>query len=171
MRYQIKKFFLELFYKKEIKNRLKKKFNKISKNKPIIAVIVDSGQNIEVNDFSFLSEIMNVSENNIFFLWYKSLSVHHDSNHLGINIDDISLTGKVNEEYALFFNRKYDVLINLYQNNSIFIRSLSLKVNNVFSIGFTPVDLQLNDIVFDFSPKEIDILKRELNKYTKIIFK
>ena len=171
MRYQIKKFFLELFYKKEIKNRLKKKFNKISKNKPSIAVIVDSGLNLEVNDFSFLSEIMNVSEDNIFFLWYESLSVYHDSNHLGINIDDISLTGKVNEEYALFFNRKYDVLINLYQNNSIFIRSLSLKVNNVFSIGFTPVDLQLNDIVFDFSPKEIDILKRELNKYTKIIFK
>jgi len=171
MRYQIKKFFLELFYKKEIKNRLKKKFNKISKNKPSIAVIVDSGLNLEVNDFSFLSEIMNVSEDNIFFLWYESLSVYHDSNHLGINIDDISLTGKVNEEYALFFNRKYDVLINLYQNNSIFIRSLSLKVNNVFSIGFTPVDLQLNDIIFDFNPKEIDILKRELNKYTKIIFK
>tara|TARA_B100000767_G_C19706835_1_gene510913 strand:+ start:40 stop:555 length:516 start_codon:yes stop_codon:yes gene_type:complete len=171
MRYQIKKFFLELFYKKEIKNRLKKKFNKISKNKPSIAVIVDSGLNLEVNDFSFLSEIMNVSKHNIYFLWYKSLYVYHDSNHLGINIDDISLTGKVNEEYALFFNRKYDVLINLYQNNSIFIRSLSLKVNNVFSIGFTPVDLQLNDIIFDFNPKEIDILKRELNKYTKIIFK
>ena len=171
MRKQIKKFFLNFIYKKEIKKKKNKFFAKISKKPVIIAVIVDSRMNLNMNDFNFLFDIFNVSKGNINFLWYKSPLVHHHSNHLGINIDDISFTGKLSEEYDLFFNKNYDILINVYRNNSIFIKSLSIKVKHSFAIGFTPVDPELNDIVFDFNPENINIFKTELVKYLNIIYK
>ena len=170
MRKQIKFFFLNFIYKRKIKNKTKKNFKKISK-KPVIAVIVDSRMNLNINDFNFLFDTFNVSKDNIKFLWYKSPLVHHHSNHLGINIDDISFTGKLSEEYDLFFNKNYDILINAYRNNSIFIKSLSIKVKHSFAIGFTPVDPELNDIVFDFNPENINIFKTELVKYLNIIYK
>ena len=170
MRKQIKFFFLNFIYKTKIKNKTKKNFKKIS-TKPVIAVIVDSRMNLNMNDFNFLFDIFNVSKGDINFLWYKSPLVHHHSNHLGINIDDISFTGKLSEEYDLFFNKNYDILINAYRNNSIFIKSLSIKVKHSFAIGFTPVDPELNDIVFDFNPENINIFKTELVKYLNIIYK
>ena len=170
MRKQIKIFFLNFIYKRKIKNKTKKNFKKISK-KPVIAVIVDSRMNLNMNDFNFLFDTFNVSKDNIKFLWYKSPLVHHHSNHLGINIDDIKFSGKLSEEYDLFFNKNYDILINAYRNNSIFIKSLSIKVKHSFAIGFTPVDPELNDIVFDFNPENINIFKTELVKYLNIIYK
>jgi len=170
MRKQIKIFFLNFIYKRKIKNKTKKNFKKISK-KPVIAVIVDSRMNLNMNDFNFLFDTFNVSKDNIKFLWYKSPLVHHYSNHLGINIDDISFSGKLSEEYDLFFNKNYDILINGYRSNSIFIKSLSIKVKHSFAIGFTPVDPELNDIVFDFNPEKINIFKTELVKYLNIIYK
>ena len=171
MRKQIKKFFLNFLYNREKKNKTKKIFKKFLKKPLIIAVIVDSRLNLNMNDFNFLFDIFNVSKGNINFLWYKSPLVHHHSNHLGINIDDISFTGKLSEEYDLFFNKNYDILINAYRNNSIFIKSLSIKVKHSFAIGFTPVDPELNDIVFDFNPEKINIFKTELVRYLNIIFK
>ena len=73
--------------------------------------------------------------------------------------------------FSSFFNQQYDILINVYTKDSILLKFLSLKVKHDFAIGFTPVDLKLNDLVFDFHPNEIDIFSNELSKYLKIIFK
>ena len=51
------------------------------------------------------------------------------------------------------------------------MKTLSLKVKHDFSIGFTPVDSELNDIVFDFNPQNIKVFGDELSKYLKIISK
>jgi len=171
MKNHIKKFILNLIYKKKLKNRPKKNFKKILKKNLVIAIIVDSRLNMGMNDFNFLADIFSVSIENMNFIWYKSPTFYHHSNHMRIDIDDISLTGKINKEFNLFFDQQYDILINIYQKNTIVLKTLSLKVKHHFAIGFTPVDFQLNDIVFDFKPQNTNIFHIELSKYLKIISK
>jgi len=171
MKNQIKRFILNLIYKSELKNRPKKKLKKALNTTPVIAIIVDSRLNIGVNDFNFIADIFSISIDDVKFLWYKSPIFHDHSSHMRIDIDDISLTGKINEEFNLFFDQQYDLLINVYQKNTIIMKLLSLKVKYHFAIGFTPVDLQLNDIVFNFDPQNINIFHIEMSKYLKIIYK
>ncbi len=171
MKNYIKKGILNFLYKRELKNKPKKEFKKILNKTPVIAVIIDSRLNMEMNDFNFLADIFSISKEDIKFLWYKSTFFHNYSNHMRIDIDDISLTGKINEKFNLFFDQQYDILINVYQKSTIIMKTLSLKIKHHFAIGFTPVDLQLNDIVFDFNPQNIDIFYSELSKYLKIIYK
>ena len=166
-----KNFILNLIYKRVLKSKPKKKFIKLF-NKPFsIAVIIDSSLNMKINDFNFLTNLFSTSDQNISFLWYKSLIFHDCSNHIRIDDNDIDFLGKINEDYNLFFDRKYDVLINVYQKDNVIMKLLSLKVKHDFSIGFTPVDTELNDIVFDFSPQNVKVFSVELSKYLKIISK
>ena len=71
----------------------------------------------------------------------------------------------------MFFKERYDVLINFYNRESIILKFLSLKVKHNFSIGFSPIDIELNDLVFDFNPNNLDILKTELIKYREVVSK
>jgi hypothetical protein len=85
--------------------------------------------------------------------------------------NDLSFTGDINKDFNLFFKNKYDLLINIYMTDNIFLKMLSLNVKHDFSIGFTPIDLELNDIIFDFKPENINVFKEELTKYLKILSK
>ena len=167
----LKKLVLNFIYKKELYKMQKKKLYVKKKSSPSIAVIVDSRLKINKNDLDFLASVFLIPIEKINFLWYKSPIVHDYPNHLGIDIHDFSLYGKINKEFSSFFNQQYDILINVYTKDSILLKFLSLKVKHDFAIGFTPVDLKLNDLVFDFHPNEIDIFSNELSKYLKIIFK
>ena len=84
---------------------------------------------------------------------------------------DINFTGVINKDFNIFFKNKYDLLINVYKNDNIFLKMLSLNVKHDFSIGFTPIDQELNDIIFDFNPEKINLFSEELTKYLKIISK
>ena len=166
-----KNFILNLVYKRVLKSKPKKKFIKLF-NKPFsIAVIIDSSLNMKINDFNFLTDVFSTSDQNISFLWYKSFILHDCSSHIRIDDNDINFIGKINKDYNLFFDRKYDVLINVYQKDNVIMKLLSLSVKHDFSIGFTPVDNELNDIVFDFSPQNVKLFSVELSKYLKIISK
>ena len=167
----LKKFFLGLVYENKLKNRPKKKFIKFSNKSPSVFVIVDSRLNMNLNDFKFIADIFLISDQSIRFLWYKSPILHDHLSHMRIDNFDISFTGKVSKDFDLFFDDKYDLLINVYKKNSIIMKTLSLKVKHDFSIGFTPVDSELNDIVFDFNPQNIKVFGDELSKYLKIISK
>ena len=166
-----KKFILNLIYKKKLKNRPKKKFNKFSNNSSTIAVIIDSKINISPENFNFLTNTFSTPEENIKFLWYQSSIFFYRVNHMRIYKNDLSFKGDINKDFNLFFKNKYDLLINIYVTDNIFLKMLSLNVKHDFSIGFTPIDLELNDIIFDFKPENINVFKEELTKYLKIISK
>ncbi len=162
----LKKFILNLIYKTKLKNKSKKNFNKFSNINPSICVIVDSRLNIGLKDLDFLNEVFKISDEAITFLWYKSHINRDLPNHFNFVRNDISFSGNVTNS---IFNNNYDLLLNLYQKNSVSMKLLSLNVRNNFSIGFTPVDIELNDIVFDFDIQDIKLFRKELIKYLKII--
>ena len=166
-----KKLILNFILKSELKNRPKKKYNKFSNNSSSIAVIVDSNINISPENFDFLTNIFSTPENNIRFLWYQSPIFYDRSNHMRIYNTDLSFSGVINKDFNVFFKKKYDLLINVYKKDNIFLKMLSLNVKHGFSIGFTPIDLGLNDIIFDFDPEDINVFSEELTKYLKIISK
>tara|TARA_Y100000996_G_scaffold410372_1_gene392626 strand:+ start:1848 stop:2375 length:528 start_codon:yes stop_codon:yes gene_type:complete len=172
---QIKNFFkkriLKFIYKKELKNRSKKNIKILKANFPSILVIVDAQLNLNKNDLGFLAEIFTISDEKINFLWYDSPLVYDFFNHESIDIDDIDFYGRVSNKFDLFFKERYDVLINFYNRESIILKFLSLKAKHNFSIGFSPIDIELNDLVFDFNPNNLDILKTELIKYREVVSK
>ena len=70
-----------------------------------------------------------------------------------------------------FCAKKTDILINYYDRNDINLKYISAKCVKNLSIGFANVDHELNDLIIDIDPKNIDLFKDECVKYLKTIYK
>ncbi|MAW49636.1 MAG: DUF6913 domain-containing protein [Candidatus Marivariicella sp.] len=166
MKNELKKIFLKFFYDRKLNNLQKKTFKKTKKLNPKILILIDKNLNIKIKDLSFFNEIFSIPQENINFLWFDSSFVFDYSNHLRIDIDDINFSGKIKNS---FIDNKYDILFNLYERDNIFLKYLSVNIKNKFSIGFLTTDTKLNDLVFNFSPNDLNSIKKEIPKYYNVI--
>tara|TARA_Y100000768_G_scaffold333659_1_gene273807 strand:- start:1868 stop:2380 length:513 start_codon:yes stop_codon:yes gene_type:complete len=166
MKKELKKFFLKFFYKRKLKRLPIKKFKKTKKLNLKILIIIDNKLDMQIKDLSFVNQIFSTQPENINFLWFNSNFVYDCPNHSRIDLDDISFTGKINNS---FINKKYDILLNLYDRDNIFLKYLSINIIHKFSIGFLMTDTNLNDLVFNFAPNEMTFLKKEIVKYYNVI--
>ena len=128
--------------------------------------MIDKNLDIKIKDLSFFNEIFSIPQENINFLWFDSSFVFDYSNHSRIDIDDINFSGKIKNS---FIDNKYDILFNLYERDNIFLKYLSVNIKNKFSIGFLTTDTKLNDLVFNFSPNDLNSIKKEIPKYYNVI--
>ena len=166
MKNELKKILLKFFYKRKLNNLKKKTFKKTKKLNPKILILIDKKFDIKINDLSFFNEIFSIPLENIDFLWFDSSFVFDYSNHLRIDVDDISFSGTIKNS---FIDNKYDILFNLYNRDNIFLKYLSVNIKNKFSVGFLTSDTKLNDLVFNFSPNDLNSIKREISKYYNLI--
>ena len=166
MKKKLKKFFLKFFYKRKLRSLPIKTFKKSKKINPKILILIDNKLNMKIKDLSFINDIFSVPPENINFLWFDSNFVFDFPNHSRIDIDDINFSGKINSS---FINRKYDILLNFYNRDNIFLKYLSVNVINKFSVGFLMSETKLNDLVFNFAPNDLTFFKKEIIKYYKVI--
>ena len=166
MKKKLKKFFLKFFYERKLKSLPIKTFRKSKKLNPKILILIDNKLDMQIKDLSFVKEIFSIPQENINFLWFNSDYVFDFPNHSRIDIDDISFSGNIN---SLFISKKYDILINFYDRDNIFLKYLSVNVINKFSIGFLMSETKLNDLVFNFAPNNLIFFKKEIIKYYNVI--
>lgn len=167
MKNELKKIFLKFFYERKLNNLKKKTFKKTKKTNHKILILIDKKLDIKIKDLSFFNETFSIPQENINFLWFDSSFAYDYSNHLRIDVDDIDFIGKIKNS---FVENKYDILFNLYDRDNIFLKYLSVNIKSKFSIGFLTSDTKLNDLVFNFSPNDLKLIKNEISKYYNVIY-
>ena len=90
---------------------------------------------------------------------------------INISKNEISMNGNLKKETFSLFIRKFDLLINFFTQKEILSELISSKCFSKLRLGFSKVNPQINDVVFNFDLKEKKIFLSEsmnyLNSFTK----
>ena len=77
----------------------------------------------------------------------------------------------INEEINYFFNQKYDLLVNFFDQKEILSELISSKCFSKLRIGFSKANPQINDIVFNFGLNEKTTFLSESMNYLNSFIK
>ena len=83
---------------------------------------------------------------------------------------NVSSLGVLNGVVPDFCNGGYDVLINFFDQDDLYLKYISEKTDKKLSIGFKSVDHTLNDLIIEVDAKNIDVFVSECIKYLEIFF-
>jgi len=87
------------------------------------------------------------------------------------NPQEVNFWGRFKGDMLSFCEPEYDLLINYYNKIDYDFSLISVRAKHKISVGFSGADARINDVVFDFDPKDKDTFKKELLKYMTILNK
>ena len=120
-------------------------------------------------------ENLKISINNVYIIVLNQnkidLTETRFKRKIYISKDEISMTGNINKEINYFFNRKYDLLVNFFDQKEILSELISSKCFSKLRIGFSKANPQINDIVFNFGLNEKKTFLSESMNYLNSFIK
>ena len=154
--------------KKELNNKINK-IKVVQKKRLLIGILLDPKFDLKDSFIEDLAMSLELSKDRfdiiIFgknnFLKFKANSIY---------IEDVSLFGKFPQYLNKFLNRRFDILFNLYNKNSL-LSLLSILSKANFRLGLIDTDNRLNDLIINLSPTNSKLFIEESVKYINIIFK
>ena len=173
MIYWFRNILLNRVYLNSVRKPSPKKKRRYGAEIKSISVILDHQLGIEKQCFKNMAELFDLSEKNMRVLTYyqSPKKVAEETSNGSYTFKDITNLGKINGVLNNFCAKKTDILINYYDRNDINLKYISAKCVKNLSIGFANVDHELNDLIIDIDPKNIDLFKDECVKYLKTIYK
>ena len=142
---------------------------KISK----VACIAHQSLSQEVEDFKAYFHDLGVHVNNFHAVIYadEPRSDETFTNHF--SSADFGWKGKVlDSTLREFLDRDYDLLLNLYQDDSLWPAKLaSVLSKSKFSVGFATIDERVNDLSIHCNVRDVVPFQIELTKYLKALKK
>ena len=81
------------------------------------------------------------------------------------------MTGNIKKEINYFFNQKYDLLVNFFDQKEILSELISSKCFSKLRIGFSKANPHINDIVFNFGLNEKTTFLSESMNYLNSFIK
>lgn len=76
-----------------------------------------------------------------------------------------------NGDVREFLAMKYDLLVNFYSADELLLKLLTVQVTSNFNVGFSELDVRLNDLIFQLKLGNFESFKKELVKYLKVLNK
>nr|WP_235835872.1 hypothetical protein [Algibacter onchidii] len=76
-----------------------------------------------------------------------------------------------NAELDTFLNTEFDLLISYYEEEILELKLMTALSKAKFKIGILQADERLNDLIIKTKLKNIDLFKKEVYKYLKILKK
>lgn len=136
-----------------------------------IAVIVDMDNFKDAEVFQDLRKTLNVKPNAVRIMGYKKAEDKHGMFSTPfVTEKQLGWNGTIeNGDFAEFTGRDYDVLINYYNQDRLFLKIMSAKVNARIRVGIQGADEAMNDLIIDCPLGDIDTFANELKKYLKIL--
>lgn len=87
-------------------------------------------------------------------------------------LKDFSLTGKIEKaEVQNFIEKKFDLLINFYEEPKASLNMIAKKSNAKFKVGFSTVDKRINHLIIHSEIENAKVFIAELIKYLRILNK
>jgi hypothetical protein len=85
---------------------------------------------------------------------------------------DFGWKGKVNSvDVQEFIEAKFDALISYYKQDNLELNAVTALSKADFKIGISGKDQRLHDFIIDVKPNQINVFKKEILKYLKILNK
>ena len=152
----LKDILLSFKLKKNLKALQNQKKKKITSFKSILIIVYENDLD---EDFLLLFvENLKISINNVYIIVLNQnkidLTETRFKRKIHISKDEISMTGDTKKDINYFFNRKYDLLVNFFDQKEILSELISSKCFSKLRIGFSKANPQINDIVFNFDINE-----------------
>ena len=136
-----------------------------------IAIIVDPITAVDSKFFLNLANIFKISELQINLLLLDKNSKLEKQYQQIFNPQEVNFWGRFKGDLLSFCEPEYDLMINYYNKIDYDFSLISVKTKHKISIGFSGADVRINDVVFDFDPKDKETFKKELLKYMTILNK
>ena len=169
----LKDILLSFKLKKNLKTLQNQKKKKITSFKSILLIVYENDLD---EDFLLLfAENLKISTNNVYIIVLNQnkidLTETKFKRKIYISKDEISITGDIKKELNYFFNRKYDLLVNFFDQKEILSELISSKCFSKLRIGFSKANPQINDIVFNFGMNDKKTFLSESMNYLNSFIK
>ena len=131
-----------------------------------LGVVLDEALEINLQQIMSLGDFFNIKANKIQIMTVRR-TVAQEENAMAAVLypKEISFFGRLPDEIETCCAEEVDLLINMHQSNDLYLNWLSSAKKHRLSVGFLPTEKELNDLIFAFSPQEVDVLQMELKKY------
>ena len=169
----LKDILLNFKLKKNLKALQNQKKKKITSFKSILIIVYENDLD---EDFLLLFvENLKISIKNVYIIVLNQnkidLTETRFKRKIHISKDEISMTGDTKKDINYFFNRKYDLLVNFFDQKEILSELISSKCFSKLRIGFSKANPQINDIVFNFGLNEKTTFLSESMNYLNSFIK
>jgi len=136
-----------------------------------IAILVDPITAVDSKFFLNLAKLFKISELQINLLLLNKNPELEKQYQQIFNSQEVNFWGSFKGDLLSFCKPEYDIVINYYNKIDYDFSLISVRTNHKLSVGFVGADARINDIVFDFDPKDKETFKKELLKYMTILNK
>ena len=92
-------------------------------------------------------------------------------NRFNFSRTKIGFWGSIPNEWQPLFNKSYDLLLNFFNQSSVFIELVSASFNAQYRMGFSTVDSRLNDILFTLETSDNHQFLSECSIYVNALIK
>jgi hypothetical protein len=140
-----------------------------------MAIIVPQEFAVSNKVFMDLSDELNISINKITVVVYskkKKIKVNSDfKNQIFCCKKQLGISGNFPDEMIAFFEKRFDLLVNYFNEKDIFPELISLNCKSKLRIGFYKANHKINDVILDITPDETDLFINESKNYLNTFFK
>ena len=169
----LKDILLSFKLKKNLKTLQSQKKKEITSFKSILIIVYENDLD---EDFLLLFvENLKISIKNVYIIVLNQnktdLTETRFKKKIYISKDEVSMTGDIKKEINYFFNRKYDLLVNFFDQKEILSELISSKCFSKLRIGFSKANPQINDIVFNFGMNDKKTFLSESMNYLNSFIK
>ena len=114
-----------------------------------------------------------IAERNIEILIYKEkVKKNRECSYPSFSAKDLNWDGSIQSQAANeFISKQFDLLINYYELDKAALLVVSHQSKAKFTVGFSTIDKQLNDLVIKATADDHVVFTNELFKYLKILNK
>jgi hypothetical protein len=165
---------LRYSFKKKFKN-LKNQSKQSIKTFKSIVIIVPQEFTVFNKVFTDLSEELNISTNKITVVVYnkkKNLKISSDfKNQIFCSKKQLGISGNFPVEMIALFEKKFDLLVNYFNEKDIFPELISINCKSKLRVGFFKASHKINDVILDITPDETDLFLDESKNYLNTFLK
>ncbi len=168
----LKKKSAEKFINKQLEQIHEKSTASNSKIKTV-GCIVDIEIFSDVEAIKGLAGLLKVQPNHISVIQYKERTEKGEEfSGLLFTDNDFGWKGSVvGKDLNQFVSKKYDLLINYFDNEKLGPKLAAMHCNAAFKAGFDVVDHRMNDLIIHSDLKDFKSFSSELTKYLSILNK
>lgn len=161
-------------FKKKFKN-LKNQSKQSIKTFKSMVIIVPQEFAVSNKFFMDLSEELNISTKKITVVVFskkKRLKISTDFiNQIFCSKKQLGISGDFPDEMIALFEKKFDLLVNFFNEKDIFPELISINCKSKLRVGFFKANHKINDVILDITPNETDLFLNESKNYLNTFLK
>ncbi len=158
---------------KSLKTLQNQKKKKITSFKSLLIIVFEN--DFDENFLLLFAKNLKISINNVFIIILNQNKINlietKFKRRIYISKDEISMTGNIKNQKNYFFNKKFDLLVNFFDQKEILSELISTRCYSKLRIGFSKANPHINDIVFNFGLNEKKTFLSESMNYLNSFIK